>query len=461
MNFQKNHMKKQNRIICLYHKNDTMTTDSALAFEKNGCHVLHIILKENKQGLISFEPVKIIKQTLNFKPDIIFFLNSFGQDKECNLLKAFSILKIKTVSWFIDNPFYYKTHIDNMSTLNNFFCFSWDSFYIPLLKNINITNTFYLPQATNPERFQSSYVITKDEEKDFKHKITFAGNLDLNVLNSILSKTLTKTTLPDNIIYLIIEECSKQVLAKQDTATFEIIDNYLKINNLDKELSQHTYSLAKIIEYKLSIFFRVELAKALKNMPFAIWGEKKDWEKVISKVPLLGRVSYFKNIPKVYKGSEINLNISRTQQRYGTNQRVFDVPACKSFLISDYKKELEDLFDIGKEIIVFHDMQDLKNKLIYYSDEKKRLPVIEDGFSRIMNNHTYRHRMQEVLKITRTHKLIPENLNDDKNFQAMLWIASAFIERKEIPQALNYLKIIGKKAKYATIVSDLLTKYNL
>jgi len=461
MDSKENNPDKRNRIICLYHKNDTMTTDSALAFEQNGCNVLHIILKENQQGFIEFEPIKIIKQALNFKPDIIFFFFFFGQDKECNLLRAFSILGIKTVSWFIDNPFYFKSHLNNMKSLNNFFCFSWDTFYVPLLKKHNILNVFYLPQATNPERFQNSEKTTKEEEKHFKQKITFAGNLDLYVLDNLLSQILNSISLADNIVYLLIEECSKQVLQEYDKATFEIIEDYLKKNNLEQELNQYTFSLAKIIEYKLSIFFRVELARSLEAMPFAIWGEERDWKKVTTKTPLLGRVSYFKNMPKVYKGSEINLNISRIQQRYGTNQRVFDVPASKSFLISDYKQELENLFEIGKEIVVFYDIQDLKTKLIYYSDEKKRLPIIQKGFTKVISSHTYRHRMQEVLKILKPYKIVSENLNYDKNFQAMLWIASSFIELEKINLALNYLKIISKQSKYTKIVQDLLTKYNL
>ena len=79
------------------------------------------------------------------------------------------------------------------------------------------------------------------------------------------------------------------------------------------------------------------------------------------------------------------------------NMRTFEVPACKTLLVCDYRRELELLFDLDKELVVYtydkieESIEKLRNKDFVKS-------VTEKGYKRVISSHTYIHRMQKVLK---------------------------------------------------------------
>ena len=81
------------------------------------------------------------------------------------------------------------------------------------------------------------------------------------------------------------------------------------------------------------------------------------------------------------------------------NMRTFEVPACNTLLINDYREGIEDLFEMDKEIVVFKDF----DKLIETLERLKAEPNYYDkisynGFKRVINEHTYVHRMKKVLE---------------------------------------------------------------
>jgi len=80
------------------------------------------------------------------------------------------------------------------------------------------------------------------------------------------------------------------------------------------------------------------------------------------------------------------------------NMRTFEVPATKTLLINDYREGIENLFDIENEILVYRNI----DELITILEKLKRNPnefdsVISNGYKRVLAEHTYVHRMKEVL----------------------------------------------------------------
>jgi hypothetical protein len=80
------------------------------------------------------------------------------------------------------------------------------------------------------------------------------------------------------------------------------------------------------------------------------------------------------------------------------NMRTFEVPATKTLLLNDYRDGIEDLFDMEKEILVYRNI----DELITILEKLKRNPkefdsVISNGYKRVLAEHTYIHRMKEVL----------------------------------------------------------------
>ena len=352
------------RIQLLYHENDTMSVESLWGFRQNGCRVFEEKIQTGPSGKLNLNPVEILKHAILHKSELLFLLNVFGLDEETLLLKAFSLLRIPSANWFIDNPFYFFDHFEGLKSVRNHICFEWDSFYLPFMRQAGFKKLTYLPQATNPERFHPIVFNTEWEKKEFSHPLTFAGNLDLKMLDLLVKNWVERNSEFASVIPDLLPEMEKRCLLHKEKASWTSVLSVAEDRKIELNMKQ-VYGLSRIVEYHLSIILRAEMVRSLESFPLYLWGEKNDWISVSKKAGLLGRISYFNNMPNVFNGSEINLNISRIQQRFGTNQRVFDIPACKAFVLTDYKKELEEMFDIGSEIEVFRDFEDLSKKIVF------------------------------------------------------------------------------------------------
>ncbi len=82
------------------------------------------------------------------------------------------------------------------------------------------------------------------------------------------------------------------------------------------------------------------------------------------------------------------------------NLRVFEAPSCGALLINDYREGLENYFDLEKEICVYNCIEDLIETLERLKKEPKVFDKIrENGYRRVLNEHTYAHRLTEVHRL--------------------------------------------------------------
>jgi len=103
-----------------------------------------------------------------------------------------------------------------------------------------------------------------------------------------------------------------------------------------------------------------------------------------------------------YTASKIVLNINSwfTKKAYGINQRVFDVPACGAFFITDYVKELEGYFKIGEEIETYSSIEELIDKVNFYlKHEIARERIAQKGYEKAQRLPTWRDRAKEIAKV--------------------------------------------------------------
>jgi spore maturation protein CgeB len=103
-------------------------------------------------------------------------------------------------------------------------------------------------------------------------------------------------------------------------------------------------------------------------------------------------------LQEIISSSEISINIQPMHIQSGGNMRTFEIPATKTFqLIDRYEKSW---FEEGKEIVSYKDKKDLLNKIQYYlENDKKREEIAEAGYNKVLNEHTYRKRMQRVIDV--------------------------------------------------------------
>lgn len=79
--------------------------------------------------------------------------------------------------------------------------------------------------------------------------------------------------------------------------------------------------------------------------------------------------------------------------------RVFEVPACAGFLLTENCENLEKYFEIDKEIVVFNSVEEAKDKIKFYKNnyaESKK--IAENGYLRAIKDHTYEQRFLNIFK---------------------------------------------------------------
>jgi len=88
------------------------------------------------------------------------------------------------------------------------------------------------------------------------------------------------------------------------------------------------------------------------------------------------------------------------------NMRIFEAAGCGIFVLTEHKRNLASIFEVGKEIETFTDTQELLDKIRYYvAHPEKREAIARAGQARCLRDHTMRKRAQQLDGIIR--KYIP------------------------------------------------------
>jgi len=112
-----------------------------------------------------------------------------------------------------------------------------------------------------------------------------------------------------------------------------------------------------------------------------------------------GRVSQADMI-RIYNQSKIVLNISKTSKgdKIQIKGRDFEVPGCGSLSLTQESEEIKEYFEPDNEIVTYKDIDEAIQKIKYYLSHEKELNVIADnGYRRILKEHTYEKRLLEIL----------------------------------------------------------------
>jgi spore maturation protein CgeB len=98
--------------------------------------------------------------------------------------------------------------------------------------------------------------------------------------------------------------------------------------------------------------------------------------------------------------SGITLNHHGDVAPYANNCRLFEATGSGAMLLTDWKVNLHDLFDVGREVAAYRTPEDCAETIRHYlRHAEARRAVASAGQTRTMRDHTYRIRMQELVEI--------------------------------------------------------------
>ena len=133
------------------------------------------------------------------------------------------------------------------------------------------------------------------------------------------------------------------------------------------------------------------------SYPMAIWLKVKELDKIMMNKPVF-------NIDKskAFKAAKIVLNNLHPAVIDAVNKRGFEICGVGGFQIISDRPAVYELFEVGKEIVTYKNLSDLKAKIDFYLDpinEGKRKEIAQAGYQRALKEHTYEIRLNDLINI--------------------------------------------------------------
>ena len=337
----------------------------------------------------------ILSEILAFRPDFVLTINHLGVDKEGILTALLARMELPLASWFVDNPhlilYVYENLASDWVTL-----FTWDVDNIESLKAQGFSRVHYLPLATDPHRF--AYAPHTTPLRD----VSFVGN-------SMVYKVHAKLRHYDFPAVLLadLEELGRAFMLSGALSVARFLEEerpmyveaFRSLPDVDARLAFET-----LITWQATLLYRLQRVRELLPFKPLLVGDP-GWHDIL---PPDGwtyhrELNYYADLPAFYPATRINFNCTSQQMKGAVNQRVFDVPVCGGFLLTDHRRQMEALFEPGREIVCYQEPGEIADLVRHYlRHDGERARITEAARSRILAEHTYDLRLESLVRTMRS-----------------------------------------------------------
>jgi len=327
---------------------------------------------------------KILRASVEFKPDCIMTMNHQGFDRDGQIISILEEFSVPVIIWYLDDFRFILPDFEQQAH-ENILIFSFEMKNIVHLQSLGFKNAHYLPTATilDPQKTYYNNVY-----EDTLNSTVFVGNS--------FEETKSKWHKP------AYTDLSSEIRSNLNTnltgnAFFNTIDTFHGYKfSTETEFYHYCGYLSAIKTQE----YRKQMLSQVKAEDLIIYGDQY-WNVLLPGRDIREGIHQEKEAPYLYNKAGVNLNISSVQLDTAVNMRVFDVPASGGFLLTDHKESLSDIFKIGEEVIVYHEKTEMLDKISYYMNNKSaRDKIVGAARLRIQKEHLLEHRIQEILQKT-------------------------------------------------------------
>ncbi len=330
------------------------------------------------------------------RPDAVFSVDYFPViSKVCNEKM------VRYISWVYDSPhreLYSRTVINPCNVIYVFDKTLYSEFH-----RAGISTVQYLPLAVNAERLDA---VKETYLAPVFYNISFVGSLYVEKIKYNYIDRVAGALSDYARGYLgglMNAQLQIQGYDFVEEILSPIIDELWKALPLGIQpdgLETREYLYAQyIINRRLTTLERLDLLSVVAEkhlVDLFTWG--KDF--TMNHVCNHGSVDYYSEMPLVFKNSKINLNISLRGIHSGIPLRAFDIMGCGGFLLSNFQADFLDFFVPGEDFVYYENKEDLLQKIDYYLlHEEERKAIAKRGHGKVVKEHTYRHRVKEMLDL--------------------------------------------------------------
>lgn len=309
--------------------------------------------------------------------------------------------KVKYLAWVYDSPLmelYCKYATNEYNYISVF-----DRKQKERVQNLGIKHLYYYPLATEVDSF-GSVIISKADEKKYSSDISFVGTLyDQGFFEQILVKASDevkedawKVARSTNCIW----DGDNNLFGKAKRETLQYMTDQegkgtWEEFNIDKDY----FNEALLLVRKANEIERTTILNKLAEKHQVVLYTGSENIKNLKNVIIRPRVDYLSVMPKIFHLSKISLNITSRSIESGLSQRIWDVMGVGGFMLTNYQPEIEEYFEIGKDLEVFHNLEELVEKVDYYlTHEEERVRIAMNGYKKVRDYHKYSNRLEQILK---------------------------------------------------------------
>lgn len=108
-----------------------------------------------------------------------------------------------------------------------------------------------------------------------------------------------------------------------------------------------------------------------------------------------------KEMYEIFGQSKITVNRHiDLAENCASNLRLYEATGAGTMLITEMRDNLGEIFEIGKEVETYNSLEELIEKIKYYSEhDEEREKIAKAGQERTLKDHTYRIRTKELISI--------------------------------------------------------------
>ncbi|MCL2252869.1 MAG: glycosyltransferase [Lachnospiraceae bacterium] len=347
--------------------------------------------QEKRAGLAEELVNKIIAESYDF----VFTVNFLPV-----VAIACKALRISYLSWIYDSPCV-EVYSETAAFENNYI-FIFDRMICADLISKGINTVYYLPLAADVSYYDE---IIAANSNDFTNDISFVGSRyaetkpqfaplenDEGYLKGYLDG-LIKAQLGVYGVNFLEAALTPEIIIRMQALC--MLPQRVHSNESIAWLYANHYLAKKVTSLERTGIFR-RLAEEQKGFRLYSGESTSEYPEIVNK----GYVDYYCQLPLVFNHSKINLNITLKSIQSGIPLRAFDIMGAGGFLLTNFQADFLLHFVPDEDYVYYENIDDLINKTEYYlTHDKERRQIAENGYEKVKQHHTYRHRVREMLSI--------------------------------------------------------------